>query len=377
MTICQLIQYFEVGGIERMVLALSRGAARAGVRSVVVGYAGDGDFRNAFTSAGIATQFLPPRFRPGSGGLRPDLVFQFADLLRRERCDVIHTHHVGPFIYGGAAAAIVGVPHVHTEHSRELYDRKRRQWIGRFMPRFARVVTVTSELSDWRRQHFGDDAEVVLNGVHVPPVVGGPVRTTARRQLDLPDDAFVVGCVARLSQEKDHQTLLDAVAILRQRTPNAALVLAGDGAERAELETRAGQADLAGAVRFLGSVTDVDQVYDACDVVALTSRREGLPLALLEAMAHGKPVVASAVGGIPALLEGGGGTTVPPGEPAQVAAALFEYATNDKKRRSDGLSARSLVTDHYSEGKMVERYLAMYRDAAARKAVGNASGRMI
>lgn len=352
--IAHLIQYFEVGGLERMVSSLAAG--RAPGSTVVIAYERDGAFRAQLEAAGARTYFIPK-----TDGLDPSLPHQVAEILASEAIDVLHTHHLGPYMYGVLAAAEVNVPVVHTEHSVEFYDTARRRAIGKLMHHTAHVVSCSDAVADWRKDNLGTRGAVIPNGVHVPaePVFTA-ARANARRRLGLFPIGPIIGSVARLAPEKNHRLLLDAFAELRDRIPSARLVLVGDGPERDNLERQARELEIADAVFFLGMRSDVPWILPAFDVIALSSEREGLPLSLLEAMAFGIPAVATAVGGIPALLENGGGFAV--AQSADALADAFE-ATIDSEttRRKIGREARALIQHKYSEEAMVASYERTYR----------------
>lgn len=357
--VAHLIQTYCVGGIERMVLDLARAIASHGVHCEAIAYVRDGEMRAAFDQAGVRTTML--RTRPG---IQLRLGASVARVLRDHQIDVLHSHHLGPFLYGTAAAGLTLTPHVHTEHSVELYDRGRRRSLARLMPRVCRLVHVAPEVADWRRRHLGGAGQVVPNGVPVPDARTAETTAQARRQYGLDDDAFVVGCVARLEPEKDHVTLVEAFAAVVAARPESRLVLVGDGSTRSAIEARVAALDLGAHVTLLGTLLDVQSVLPALDVKVLSSLREGLPIALLEAMAHGIPVVATEVGGLPGLLRDGGGALVPPARPAALAAALVTYAEHPARRRDDGAAARALVIDRYSLEAMASAYAAIYRQVA-------------
>lgn len=359
--VAHLVQYLEVGGIERMVLALSRAGRAHGVESEVVAYLGEGPFREAFREAGVETTVMP-----SGSGLKPALGPRLAAWLRRRRIDVLHSHHLGPFLYGSIACLLARKPHLHTEHSVELYDVPRRRLLARLMPRAARVVSVSPGVADWRRTHLGTAAEVVENGVALPPPPSPETRAAARRGLGILDGAFVVGTVARLAPEKDLGTLLRAFSTVVAAFPDARLVLAGGGAERPVLEALSRTLGLDASVLFLGERRDVEALLPAFDVTALSSVREGLPLSLLEAMAAGLPAVATEVGGLPDLLSAGGGRLVPPSSPETLAGALLDYARDPARRLADGLAARARVEARHGEDAMVRRYVDLYRQLAGR-----------
>lgn len=357
--VAHLMQYFAIGGLERMVERLSVGAQSRGIESLVIAYLGDGPVRAALEEQGVRTLLLD-----GRAGLHPELVLRLRAVLLRERIDVLHTHHLGPFVYGAPAAALAGCPHVHTEHSHELYDTTRRRFLGALMPAFAEVVAVSEEVSKYR-QRFPGRCRVIHNGVPLPSDTQS-TRARARRMLGADEGSFLVGCAARLSAEKDHAGLLDAFAQLLASEPRAILACAGDGplAEALRSQTRA--TGLQRHVRWLGSVADMPSFYSALDVCALNSIREGLPLCLLEAMSFGVPVVATDVGGVGELLADDAGLLVPPRAPAALSRALQSLAAQPSLAKRLGDNGRARVQQSYGIDNMVIRYVELYRQVARR-----------
>jgi glycosyltransferase involved in cell wall biosynthesis len=360
--VAQLIQYFGIGGIERMVEGLVPAFRTRGVDTVVAAYRGDGPVREALSRLGA-----DPVLLPGRAGLDPALPFRLARWLRATRADVLHTHHLGPFIYGAAAARLAGVPHVHTEHSHEIYDAPRRRALGRRMDALAHVVAVSEEIADWRESTLGRRCAVIPNGVPVPPEASPDDRARARSALGLAADDVAVGCVARLAPEKDHRTLVRALAAAVAAAPRLRLVLLGDGTERRALERLAGELGVAARVTFLGARSDVAALLPGLDVFSLASQREGLPLSLLEALAAGLPAVTTAVGEMPRVLDEAGGVAVPPGDPAALASALSLAAGSADWRRAAGAAGRRLIVERYSMGAMADGYVAVYRSMIARR----------
>jgi len=356
--VAQLIQYFGIGGIERMVEGLVPAFGARGVDTVVAAYRGDGPVREALESRGAPAVLLP-----GRAGLDPLLPFRLARWIRDSGADVLHTHHLGPFIYGAAAARLAGVPHVHTEHSHEIYDAPRRRALGRRMDDLATVIAVSEEIAAWRESTLGRRCVVIANGVPVPPPPTPEARAAARRALGVEDGDVVVGCVARLAPEKDHALLLRATQAALPAAPALRIALVGDGVERPRLESLAAGLGITDRVSFLGSRSDVGALLPGLDVFTLASRREGLPLSLLEALAAGVPAVTTAVGEMPRVLAGGAGLTVPSGDVPGLGTALARAALDPAWRRSAGRAGRELVRARYSMDAMADAYVHSYRSA--------------
>jgi glycosyltransferase involved in cell wall biosynthesis len=357
--VAHLIQYFEIGGLERMVERLSIASKSRGVDSLVMAYLGDGPIRGALEAQGVRTLFLD-----SGPGLRPGLVMRVRSVLRRERIDVLHTHHLGPFVYGAPAAILAGCRRVHTEHSHELYDNARRRFLGSLMSPLSEVVAVSPEVSKYR-QRFPGRCRVIQNGVPIPALEPSK-RADARARLGVERDSFVIGCAARLSAEKNHTGLLDAFALLRRDAPRAVLVCAGDGPLGDALRGEAKAAGLEPHIRWLGAVEDMHGFYSALDVCVLNSTREGLPLCLLEAMSFGIPVVATDVGGVGELLADDAGLLVPSRAPTLVARALLLLATNPELAAELGRNGNARILERYSIDNMVDRYVELYHRVAKR-----------
>jgi glycosyltransferase involved in cell wall biosynthesis len=182
------------------------------------------------------------------------------------------------------------------------------------------------------------------------------------RSLGVPDGAPVVGNVAALTGHKDHATLLDAAQVVLRRRPDACFVIAGDGPLRRELEARAREQGLSGRVLFAGFRTDVDRLLPAFSVFCLSSHLEGLGTSLLDAMAFGLPVVATAAGGIPEAVEHGvTGLVVPVRRPDALARALLEVLEDGDLRRRLGAAGRARFLERFTADRMVEETLRVYQ----------------
>ncbi|MBI2173787.1 MAG: glycosyltransferase [Candidatus Omnitrophica bacterium] len=170
-----------------------------------------------------------------------------------------------------------------------------------------------------------------------------------------------VVCVARLSPEKGIDTLLSAWRLVIDQVPEAKLVILGDGPAREQLQKQIRELNLVG-VEFMGQVQDVLPYLQRSGIFVLPSRSEGLPNALLQAMATGLACVATTVGGIPEVIQqGGNGYLVAPGDPNALSERLLELLADPEKRHRMGLAARQTVETHYTMDAMVERYLQCYQ----------------
>jgi glycosyltransferase involved in cell wall biosynthesis len=250
--------------------------------------------------------------------------------------------------------------HGNTGHLRRvvLYERLVR-WAARFTPA---VAATSGPLADALRAAApGTPVHVIPNGIPVGPLPTPAERSAAREALGLPAGVPVVAFVGRLSPEKAPEVLLRAV-----RGTAIRVLVAGDGPLRESLEAEADPEQ----VRFLGFLPDVGTVLAAADVLALPSRTEGLPMAVLEAMAAGLPVVASAVGSLPEVLGGGAGLLVPAGDVPALRLALEQLSAPDV-RAALAAEARRRVESRYAAATMARSY----RDLLYQPALDSTRGR--
>ena len=215
------------------------------------------------------------------------------------------------------------------------------------------------------RYGIGSSSRVVVvpHGLDLEPFLSVPGSDLeARRTLGLPAGAFVAVFAGRLVPIKDVPTLLDAFARMRAGWPGSRLVVAGDGELRSALEARANTLGLGDAVRWVGWRRDLTTLYGAADVVVLSSRSEGTPLTLIEALASGRPAVATAVGGVPDVVrDGQTGMLVPAGDPEAFADAMLRLARDPSSRQAMGAAARADMRTRYSAARLADDLDALYR----------------
>lgn len=364
MKMTHLIQSFNIGGLEMMVVRLSQQMKRLGHHIEVIAYEEDGPLADELRRHGIPAHFIP---KPP--GAQPFFSFALAKHLKAREIQLLHTHHLGPFIYGSQAAHLANIPHLHTEHSHELYDTPRRQLIGKTMARYATLTAVSDEIAAFHSEHFGHRLNVIPNGVAIPKL-DHHLRERLRDQMGWRYNEVIIGCVARLAPEKDLQTLLNAFAIAQKSSDPTRLIIIGDGPCRPELDRLSERLNIHHQVSFLGQRQDLNELYQALDIVALSSVREGLPLALLEAMSFSLPIVSTAVGAIPELINAINGDHVQAQDAEALAQALHGYINNPAKRLIDGSHARRHICTYYSLEQMSARYSDLYEHLLTRSSRG-------
>jgi glycosyltransferase involved in cell wall biosynthesis len=301
-------------------------------------------------------------------------------LVRQVKPDVVHTHMAKAGTVGRLAARICGVPLiVHTYHGHVFH--------GYFSPTKTRLfLTIERALGlatnriivvgDGQRDEiasYGVAARDKLVPIRLGLELGQflhaeQARGELRAELGIGSEVPLIGIVARLVPIKAHEVFFLAAKRVRAARPNAQFVLVGDGERRAELETMAAEMGLSDVVRFLGWRRDLQRVYADLDVVALTSRNEGSPVALIEALASARPVVSTAVGGVAeVVVNGQTGLTVPPGDPAAVAESILSLLSDPALAERLGQAGRRHVYPRYDSSRLVDDVRNLYlRELAAR-----------
>lgn len=270
---------------------------------------------------------------------------------RGERCRVVHTFdgHVFEGYFGSLGSRSV-----------VLAERLLARWTDAIV---AVAPRQREDLVDRYRIAPASRVVVVPHGLDLAPLLDVPEEDAdARRALGLPADAFVVLFAGRLVPIKDVPTLLEAFARLTARCGHARLVVAGDGELRGALAAKADAMGIGARIDWLGWRRDLRALYAASDIVVLSSRNEGTPLALIEGMAAGRPAVATSVGGVPDVVRHEStGLLVPPGNPAELGDALERLAADPPARRAMGRAARADMAARYSAGRLADDLDRLYR----------------
>jgi glycosyltransferase involved in cell wall biosynthesis len=308
------------------------------------------------------------RRRPG---LDYHCAFHLAGLLRRERVDVIHAHQYTPFFYGILARLFYRSPAVlFTEHGRHYpdYPRRKRMLLNRVLLQGRdRVVGVGEAVRQALIQNEGIKANrvrVIYNGINLSPfAVKAPDRDVVRKEMNVGPADLAIVQVARLDYLKDHATAVRTLEQVVRSRPDARLVLVGDGPERTKIEDQLRQRGLEDKVRLLGLRQDVARLLAAADLFLLTSISEGIPLTVIEAMAAGLPVVATAVGGMAEIVEHGQtGLLAPSGDHAALAEHILRLAEDPDLRVRMGEHGRQRAVEMFSESQMHDGYCRLYEE---------------
>jgi glycosyltransferase involved in cell wall biosynthesis len=298
------------------------------------------------------TSRLDPRWGP------------LTSLLRRERIDVIHSHMFASNLWAAVLGTACRVPVVVThEHTWSFEGRPFRKLLEReVMARGSDCVLAVSEADRRRMVEIErippERIRVLPNGIEAK----APSGDDARARLGVAEDAPVLVFAGRISPQKALEVLVDAVAILVAEFPALCVLIAGPG-DALALRVRAAALGLDGTVRFLGGRSDVPDLLEAADVGVLSSDYEGSPLAVIEYMEAGLPTVATAVGGVPDLIEDGvHGLLVPPRDPVRFAEAVARLLRDPAARAAMGERARERRRREFDFPVMVRRVEDLYEE---------------
>lgn len=342
-----------VGGSETLALNLCKEWQAVGIKTrICCLYERTGALTKAFEEADIAYDLLDI----GGHGL----LGRWARATRyflKTRPTAIHVHHLGSLVNVLVPAYLTGCFNiVYTEHS--AYSIARTKWMRRALPVMSRLVKRFTCVSRNLAEFF-ETLGVPLS--RVITIYNGV--DTERYKPGAPRAEFCpvvrIGAVGRLVAEKDYPTLLAALAILKSENIRFFAEIAGDGPLAAELKARAKALDLQDVLAFRGSCDNVPAFLRELDIYVLSSRHEGLPIAVLEAMATALPVVATRITAIPEVVEDGRtGILVPPGNPQAMAQAIRELAKDGRRRRVIGEAAMIEVRKKYTIGSTSQSYAA-------------------
>lgn len=373
MRIAHVLSSLHLGGQERVALdlATSQKAARAEVTAISLGPPPEGPLAGEFRSAGATVE----TFVKKAG-------FDFALSMRlglwmRGRFDLVHTHNPAALLYGAPAAAMAGVACVHTKHGANPRAGRRliaNRLAGRLVDAFVAVSPETAEVARRRKEVAESKLHVIPNGIDLDRFVpDSSAREALRAELGIAHGAWVVGTVGRLAVEKNQDLMLRAVAPLLR--PEDHVVLVGDGPLAGALATLARELGIERRVLFLGARPDVCALLNVLDVFVLSSRTEGLPLVIPEAMATGIPVVSTAVGGISTVIEEGKtGFLVVSGDEAALRAKMALLQRDPDLGRACGGAGRAAALARFSAVRMRSDYQHLYEHVLAQRTAASGAG---
>ncbi len=366
MKVLQVSTHVNIGGIGNYVLSLSEALVKKG-SSVIVASSG-GVLEKEFGPLGIKAcrididtknEFSPKVFWSA---------FAISRIIKGEKIDIIHAHSRVSQVASAIASKMTGTPYITTCHG---YFKKRLRGI------IDTWGTKVIAISDAVRSHLIDDLGVsndrirlVYNGIDLARFAGkySPVELdNIRSSLDLIKGP-VIGTIGRLSSVKGQKYLVEAMADLVTHVPEIKAIIVGDGPEEENLTSLALSLDIEDGIRFITSNVNTLKFLSVMDVFVFPSLKEGLGLALLEAMAAGKACVASNVGGIADIIkDGSNGMLVEPGNWRSISDAVLQLLNNSALREKMGENARAIVRERFGMDRMINGITEVYREAISAK----------
>lgn len=368
-----VVDHLEIGGAQQHLVQLLRCLDRGRFTPMVCALKMRGELRGAVEALGVPVfDGGLGRTLMGAGGAR--VLWRLARLLRRERVDVTHSYLFHPNVLAPIASRLAGVDAVlASKRSLDRYPRRLPRYACRLGNALAGRIMVNAEaIARFAAAEEGcplDKTVVIPNGVREEALQAPADAAAKRRELGLPPEAPVVGAVSRLAWKKGIAHLVEAAPRLLEAVPEARVVIAGDGALRGELEAQAAALGVGERVIFLGARPDSIELMAAFDVFVLPSVIEGMSNALLEAMAVGRPVVATDVGGNPeVVVDGETGFLVSPGDPRHLASSVIKLLQAPELAAEMGAAGRRRVVARYRVDVMTRRIEDLYDALLGRKA---------
>ncbi len=361
--VAQVVEDLNIGGLERIIATIATGLNKDMYSQRVICLKEGGPIADELISSGVEVQVLG---MSGSRDIRT--VMRLRALLKKEAISLIHTHGYTAATYGRLSAISAGVPirisHLHSTYTQ--YTAK-QVFIERLLAggtdKFLCCSGAVADFAHSVLKVHPDKIAIIHNGIDVEKFASAASREVAK-------DGLYVGCIAGLSPHKGHRYLLEAAQRVREHFPHrVTFMIVGEGSIRGELEAYARELGIDDRVMFQGLVSDAVTVMPLFDLVVLpSSEREGLGIALLEAMAAGKPVVGTAIGGITEVIrDRQNGLIVPPRDPAALAQAIIEVLGDREKSTAMGRAGQQMVREKFTAGGMIRQIEALYADCARKR----------
>jgi glycosyltransferase involved in cell wall biosynthesis len=358
-----------IGGMERVIMELCRYVDPSKYRVSICCISRRGPLADQMEAEGVPVHFCENQSKAGKY-LRG---FELARIFRDQKVDLLHTHHMPAFVDSTLGARLAGVPIlINTDHCKQYPIERHWQILERSAAVFADTVVAVSQhtRSDLIRYQRMSPAKlrVIYNGIDVR-FARRETPTELRRELGLAVGDVVVGTTARLESQKGLALLLDAAPYVLQQRPCTRFVIVGGGSQEDALLEQAKRLGIASRVIVTGYRTDAVDLAQLFDCFVQTSVFEGMPMALLEAMALAKPIVATAVGGVPEVVEDGvTGTLLHGRDPKLLSDAILQLLSDRDRRERLGKAGYDKYQRHFTSRAMVSKYEELYDEHLRAKA---------
>lgn len=291
-------------------------------------------------------------------------LIKFIRIIKNEKVCILHLHNLSPSFWGTLAGLISGVKVIlRTEHNILLEGKNCekklknfcRRWLGIFQKRIICVSNQVLASHTEKDKIFRKKYIKIYNGIDISKF-SNKSCVDYRKQFHLPKDSTLIGKVARLTDQKGHEYILEAAKIIIERNPKVFFLIIGDGPKKQKLIKLAESMNLLNNVLFIGKRADVPNILKSIDIFVLSSLWEGFPMTIIEAMASGLPIIVTDVGGnSEAVKNGTNGILIPPKNSKELANAVFKLLENIELRKKMGKKSREIVTKKFTALQMVKK----------------------
>jgi N-acetyl-alpha-D-glucosaminyl L-malate synthase BshA len=359
--ILQLNNTSSIGGAEQVILNLAE-FINSDRFTPYVGVFREGEFVSELRKRNIKFLWLKESTQVYDYKFLKNLI----QVIKQNRIDLIHSHTWGMDFYAYWTSKILKIPMITTVHNRYYIFEKwsRRLSYKVFISHIKKIVSVSQDIKNLLTEILKlspQKIELIYNGIDTHKFGNKEDLEDTRKELKLSRDELILGNVGNLREVKDHYTLILAFKEVFSLFPQSKLLIIGDGELKPDLLNLCSELGLEKKVLFLGHREDVPSLLNLMDVFVLSSRLEGCSISILEAMASGKPVIATKVGGNPELiLEGKTGFLVPSAEPEKLAEKIIILLKDEELRKKMGEEGEKRVKENFSLEMMIKNYEELY-----------------
>jgi glycosyltransferase involved in cell wall biosynthesis len=353
-------------GAENVVLELAKETTKAGFW-VTIGIIENRNNLHMELAERAREEGLKVHISPCKGRFDSKTIASIRDFIFSEQPNILHSHGYKSNFYAWRALSGRKIPWVITNHGKRVGMKLSvYNWLNIIvMKKAAKIVAVSQVLADEMIKQGISSTKIVVidNGVDLQRFTDLQENNDMRKSFGLNGNNKIIGIVGSMTEEKGHLYLLEAARQVVEKYPECRFLLVGDGVQRRLLEEKTANLGLNGKVLFTGSRKDVPEILSILDAFILPSLKEGLPMALLEAMASKIPVIATSVGAIPKMVEDSiNGLLIPPKNSDAISEAINKMLSNGDSTKEMATKGFEKVRDHYSSDIMAKKYLALYND---------------
>jgi glycosyltransferase involved in cell wall biosynthesis len=359
-----------VGGVQSQLLTVLGNYDRSRFCPIVCSLSGSGAIGRKMEDIGVEVVCL----NKFGHGLDLTIIVDLYRLMKKREIMIVRTHQYHANLYGRIAANLAGVPCI-IASIHNIYNRDRkihRRMINRFLAGLTDKIIAVSETVGRDIMKYDsipkDKIMVIYNGIEINRFLQMSNGSSVRMEFNIPSSVPVIGIVGRLVHQKGHKYLLEAMVRIKARFPGSLLLIVGDGPLKGELTAYATAQGLGEDVIFAGSRMDIPDLLAAIDIFVFPSFREGLGNALLEAMAAGKPIIATDIAPMREIINSAEvGILVPPKDSGALASAIEVLMSDSVRAEALGSAARSRALSFFDIKNTVNNYTGLFEDIMRRK----------